>query len=62
MYNILIFDDITMNFSLVYMSDSLKIIISMYNYYRNTFPKTYIKVVQDVQSNDYLLCEDSSLC
>lgn len=57
MYNILVFDDITMNFCLVYTSDSLKVIISMYNYYRKKFEDSYIKVVQEIQSNDILLQE-----
>lgn len=57
MYNILIFDDFTMNFSIVYMSDSLKTIIAMYNYYRKRYEDSYIKVVQEIQSNDLLLCE-----
>ena len=55
MYNILIFDDITMNFSLVYMSDSLKTIISMYNYYRKKYDDSYIIVNKIVQSNEELL-------
>lgn len=57
MYNILVFDDITMNFCLVYSSDNLKVIISMYNYYRKKFEDSYIKVVQEIQSNDILLQE-----
>lgn len=57
MYNILVFDELTMNFCLVYSSDSLKVIISMYNYYRKKFEDSYIKVVQEIQSNDIFLQE-----
>ena len=55
MYNILIFDDLTMNFSLVYMTDSLKAVISMYNYYRKKYDDNYIIVSQTIQSNEELL-------
>lgn len=55
MYNILIFDDLTMNFSLVYMTDSLKAVISMYNYYRKKYDDNYIIVSQIIQSNEELL-------
>ena len=55
MYNILIFDDITMNFSLVYMSNNLNTIISMYNYYRKKYDSSYIIVNSVIQSNEDLL-------
>ena len=55
MYNIMIFDDKTMDFVIVYMSDNLTITLKMFDYYRKTYENTFIKIVQDICSNDYLL-------
>lgn len=55
MYNILIFDEITMNFSLVYMSDDIDIILKMYNFYRKSYDSSYIIVSKVIQSNEELL-------
>lgn len=53
MYNILVFDNRTMKYSLIYMSSNIKTIIRMYNYYRKIFsPDTYIMVSQTIQTNE----------
>ena len=52
MYNILVFDNRTMKYSLIYMCNNIKTIIRMYNYYRKIFsPDTYIMVNQTIQTN-----------
>lgn len=53
MYNILVFDNKTMKYSMIYMSNNIKTIIRMYNYYRKIFSSdTYIMVSQTIQTNE----------